>query len=131
MKIALTFTLTAATILFSACSGSSDGKQVVLTADKFEEKIRESEDEIILDVRTPEEFAEGHIPGAVLMNINDPGFEQRINDLPKSRAVLVYCAAGVRSAKAAAILQRSGFEEVYHLGNGLQEWSKAQKEIVK
>ena len=130
MRIVPFLMLTAATAFFS-CSGPSEDKHIVLTADKFEEKIRESEDEIILDVRTPEEFAEGHIPGAVLMNIKDQDFEQRVNDLDKSRPVLVYCAAGARSEKAAAILKRSGFEEVYHLQDGLQEWSNKQKEIVK
>lgn len=91
----------------------------------------ESSDEIVLDVRTPEEFAKGHIPGAVLMNVNDIQFKQKINELDKSKTILVYCVAGIRSEKASAILKESGFKEVYHLKDGIKAWSGAQKQLTK
>lgn len=91
----------------------------------------ERNEEIVLDVRTPEEFAEGHIPGAVLMNVNDTRFKQKVNKLDKSKTILVYCLAGIRSEKASAILKDSGFKEVYHLKDGIKAWSGARKELTK
>jgi rhodanese-related sulfurtransferase len=89
-------------LFLSSCGQSSDSGTAVLNAENFEQMINESENEIILDVRTPEEFAGGHIPGAVLMNINESNFQESVNELDKSKAVFVYCAAGIRSEKASA-----------------------------
>lgn len=93
--------------------------------------VRESSEEIILDVRTRGEFEDGHIPGAVLIDVNESDFKEKANSLDKSKPVFVYCAAGIRSEKAAAILKDSGFKTIYHLEDGLKAWTKAQKELTK
>src|SRR5690242_11074803 len=64
------------------------------------EKLRRDTNNIVLDVRTPREFATGHIPGAVNIDVNAPDFGTKVATLDKNKTYLVHCAAGVRSAKA-------------------------------
>lgn len=77
---------------------------------------------VILDVRTPEEYAQGHIPNAILMNLHDPDFQNKIDALDKNKEYLVYCAVGGRSGKASAILSDKGFKNVINLQNGFSKW---------
>ncbi|MDT8411091.1 MAG: rhodanese-like domain-containing protein [Vicingaceae bacterium] len=87
-------------------------------------EIIEKEDGIILDVRTPEEVASGHIPNANTINIYDEDFEVKINLLQKDKSIYVYCKAGGRSSKAAKLLKKNGFNKVYNLNGGITEWEK-------
>ncbi|KXK49367.1 MAG: rhodanese domain-containing protein [Chloroflexi bacterium OLB13] len=75
---------------------------------------------VLLDVRTPAEFAEGHIPGAV--NIPVDALQSRLSEVPSDVPVVVYCRSGNRSATASQILDRAGYETVYDLG-GIIAWS--------
>jgi phage shock protein E len=68
----------------------------------------------IVDVRTPDEFARGAYPGAV--NIPLQALSSRLRDIPKDRPVVVYCASGMRSASAARLLARAGYEQVLNAG---------------
>jgi phage shock protein E len=68
----------------------------------------------IVDVRTPREFAGGAYPGAV--NIPLQALRSRLKDLPRNRPVVLYCASGMRSASAARILERAGYEKVVNAG---------------
>ncbi len=74
---------------------------------------------LLLDVRTPQEFASGHIPGAV--NISLQTLESRLNELPTDQPIVVYCRSGNRSATAANLLLRRGFAPLYDLG-GILTW---------
>ncbi len=76
-------------------------------------------DHLLVDVRSPEEFASGHIPGAV--NIALPGLPQQMATLPKDRPIILYCRSGARSNSAVQMLAQGGFENVHDLG-GLIEW---------
>ena len=78
----------------------------------------------VIDVRSPEEFARGHIPGALNFDINAPGFASKVSDLDKSKPVLVNCHAGSRGAIAAAKLAELGFKTVCNLEGGLAAWEK-------
>ena len=70
---------------------------------------------VLLDVRTPEEFAEGHLPGAINVPVSE--LPSRISELPKTDAgVVVYCRSGNRSARAAGILREHGFDQIVDLG---------------
>ncbi len=84
----------------------------------------------ILDVRTPAEFAEGHLPGAVNMNVEDPAFPQQVAALDPAGSYAVYCRSGNRSAVAVDYLLGQGFDSSYHLGGGIQEWEGAGGEVV-
>ncbi|GIV85111.1 MAG: hypothetical protein KatS3mg052_2118 [Candidatus Roseilinea sp.] len=76
----------------------------------------------LVDVRTAEEFKSGHIPGAI--NIDVQTLARRLDDIPRDRAVVLYCRSGNRSSYAAHILQRAGYAEVYDLG-GIGDWRAA------
>jgi len=86
---------------------------------------------VVLDVRTPEEFAAGHIAGATNINFNGPKFKEQVAALDKSKPYLVHCAAGGRSAKAREILKELQFQSIYHLDGGLKAWEKAGKPVVR
>ncbi|CAM4269101.1 rhodanese-like domain-containing protein [Zobellia roscoffensis] len=73
---------------------------------------------ILVDVRTPEEYAGGHLDNAVNMNLFDVDFVKNMDSIAKNRAVYVYCKKGGRSAKAAHILDSLGFKKVIDLEGG-------------
>jgi phage shock protein E len=96
----------------------------------FSEKMK-SNPGTILDVRTPEEIAEGKIEGAVTMNFYEDNFKASVATLDKTKPVYVYCAAGGRSAKASTMLKSQGFKEVYNLDGGMTAWLDEAMPIVK
>ncbi len=79
----------------------------------------------LLDVRTPEEYAEGHIAGAKNIVWNPESFEAQVCDLPKDSACAVYCRSGGRSAQARVFLLALGFSDVEELSGGILAWEKA------
>jgi rhodanese-related sulfurtransferase len=84
-----------------------------------------SDGAVVLDVRSPEEFAKGHVPGARNIDINAPGFASKVADFDKSKPILVNCHAGSRGAIAAAELAKLGFKTICNLEGGLSAWEKA------
>jgi phage shock protein E len=86
---------------------------------------------VILDVRTPREFAAGHLPGAVNVNWTDKTFAEKIASLDKSKTYLVHCKMGGRSAKACNRLEQENFLNIYNLKGGIDAWTEAGKETVK
>jgi phage shock protein E len=73
----------------------------------------------LVDVRSPGEFASGHLPGAVNVPVQE--LAQRREEIPRDRPVVLYCASGVRSAQAARMLREAGWSEVHNLG-GMGRW---------
>ena len=98
--------------------------------DEFEKLTADSKN-VILDVRTPREFAAGHLPGSVNINWTDKSFAEKIASLDKSKTYLVHCAIGGRSAKACSKLDEEKFLNIYNLKGGYEAWTKAGKETVK
>ncbi len=80
---------------------------------------------VVLDVRAPEEFEGGRLPGATMINIYDEDFAERVLALDKSVPYLVYCKAGGRSAKAAGFMEQNGFENVVDYGGGWMAWAES------
>ena len=76
----------------------------------------------ILDVRTPEEFAAGHIAGAI--NIPHDAIQARISEVPQSGSVYVHCKMGGRAQKAAAVLDAAGYDVVCVASGGMHEWQE-------
>jgi rhodanese-related sulfurtransferase len=74
---------------------------------------------ILIDVRTTEEYAQGHIDGA--KNIPVQNLDTRMSELPKDKAIVVYCRSGARSSRAMRMLKEKGFTQVYDLG-GMSNW---------
>lgn len=90
-------------------------------ADEFKKRLNDSEAQLI-DVRTPEEFANGKIANATNSNFFDADFANQMGQLDKNKPVLVYCASGGRSAKAVTLLKDMGFEEIHELKGGYNAW---------
>jgi rhodanese-related sulfurtransferase len=95
------------------------------------EKRRAKGKPVVLDVRSPEEFARGHIPGAVNIDINAPDFAAKTAQFDKKQTILVNCHAGSRGAIASAELARLGFKTVCNLDGGLQAWETGNNKPVK
>ena len=94
--------------------------------------IDSNQKQIVLDVRTTEEFEEKSIPHAVLANILEPmEFMSVVEKLEKDSKLLVYCRSGIRSQKACIILDQLGFKETYNLNGGILEWEKRKKNLNK
>ena len=85
----------------------------------------------LIDVRTPQEFKEGHIKNAGNINFYDSDFLTQMNKLDKNEPLYIYCRSGGRSGKAALQLKEQGFTEVYDLQGGIIDWKKNNFEIVK
>ena len=85
--------------------------------------------DIVLDVRTEREFAASHIEGAVNLPVNAADFRERAAELPKATPIYVYCASGVRSGRAAGILEELGYSGVYNVG-GMDALAAAGAEVV-
>lgn len=96
------------------------------------EKLRASEPKpVVLDVRTPEEFAAGHIPGSILLDFRSPKFGDEIAKLPRDKPYLVHCAVGGRSAKACEKMSQIGFTNLVNLKGGFKAWQAEGKPVEK
>jgi phage shock protein E len=109
-------------LLSSACTKdpAPAAAAVVAQVDGAAAKKIVAEGGLLLDVRSPEEFADGHIEGARNVPVNE--IEGMLGSLPKDKAIVVYCAVGRRAAKAAATLANAGFK-VHNLG-AMASWNK-------
>lgn len=87
-------------------------------------------DTVLLDVRTPAEFAAGHLPGATNIDVESAGFATAVNQLDPSKTYAIYCRSGNRSKAAMTTLQQAGFTSVFHLGGGITSWQAAGGEVT-
>lgn len=101
-----------------------------VNAKRFKELVDEGKG-IVLDVRTSEEVAKGHINNASTIDYYDPEFVQKINLIAKDKEIYVYCQSGGRSSEAAKILQENGFHKIYNLENGIKGWEKEGYPLIK
>lgn len=95
------------------------------------DKLRTEKNAVVLDVRTEKEFKEGHIPGAVNLDVNAPDFARKVAALDKDKTYLVHCASGRRSLKACGVMDQSEFKKLVNLEEGFSAWSKAGKPVEK
>jgi len=102
----------------------------VITIAEFE-KMAAKKKNTVVDVRTPEEVAEGHLAGALNINFLGENFSQEIETLNKNKPYLLYCRSGSRTRKAADQMQKAGFKKVYMLEGGITAWNEAGKPVEK
>ncbi len=101
-----------------------------LNVNEFEQGMTQNE-AVIIDVRTPMEYNEGHIKNSKLIDISDRDFENQLEKLDKSKAYYVYCRSGGRSGSASQIMIEKGFTKVYNLQGGMIAWLGAKKTVEK
>lgn len=120
--------LTSFVFLIFSCS-TKQGQQN-LDATAFQKEINSASTKQILDVRSADEFQNGHIEGAVNADINSPSFQQIATTLEKTETVFVYCLSGARSASAAGQLKEMGFSKIVNLTGGMLAWQSANLPVA-
>ena len=131
-KLFLMMMLAASVMVVRAQSGGNDAFMTI-EVDGFHHTLENSGDDcVLIDVRTPEEFKEGHLKGAINIDVKDSeNFKKKaLEVVPKDKTVMVYCRSGKRSATAAGILATEGYF-VFNLEGGILAWKEAGKEIEK
>jgi rhodanese-related sulfurtransferase len=127
------FALATALVIGSSAAWSQEKKAKAykdVGPEQFD-KLRSAKDAVVLDVRRPSEFTQGHISGATNIDWYASDFDKRISALDKSKTYLVHCAGGVRSSKAAEKLTNMKFTNVVNLEGGFKAWEAAGKPVKK
>lgn len=108
-------------LMLTGCTSLDSAGYTQVSSEKAAQLMEEYDDEIVLDVRTPEEYAEAHIPGAINVPNEEIG-EDAVAQLPdKDQLILVYCRSGNRSKQAAQKLADQGYTNVVEFG-GINDW---------
>lgn len=114
--------------LFSAIACSNNS--TILNVADFKKSLSDTS-VVLLDVRTPEEFAEGHLPGAINIDFKNPDFSSRIDSLDKAKSYDLYCRSGHRSGESLKLMQEKGFKNVHHLEGGIMKWQESGEKVVQ
>ncbi len=127
LTLALIFALT-----LVGCNNSSDDGTTVelITVEEMDSLLKLGEVKLI-DVRTPQEFAQGHIESAINIDFRNENFEELIAKVDKTKPVAVYCGKGGRSGKCSSFMKKAGFTKIYDLDGGITEWKFNGKKVVK
>lgn len=109
---------------------AKSGSATIVSVKEASELLNKS-NLIILDVRTPAEFAQGHLPGARNLDFFGGRFDHDVASLPRDKQVLLYCRSGKRSAGAAEALGNAGIKRIMDMHQGFQAWEKAGLPVEK
>jgi rhodanese-related sulfurtransferase len=105
-----------------------------LSASEAQVLIQENQNNpafVILDVRTPAEYGQGHIAGAQLLDYKSARFSEGLERLDKTKTYFVYCRTGNRSGRALQLMESMGFGNIYHLSAGIMDWASHKLPLVK
>lgn len=132
MKIKIVLILVFLSLITFNCKekGEVDSVISLITVEEMDTLIK-TKGIVLIDVRTPEEYSQGYIEGAVNIDYKDSDFENLISKIDKSKPVAIYCRSGVRSGKSAVLMKKLGFAKVYDLKGGILKWNQSSKPIVK
>ena len=114
-------------VLLSSCASATAAESGRVTPDELKAMLAKKERVILIDVRTPGEHNEAHIPGSVLMPLDTL---EGVTNLPNGGAIIFYCRSGKRSQQALDILARKGFKDIRHLEGGINAWIKSGGEVI-
>jgi rhodanese-related sulfurtransferase len=92
---------------------------------------QQNPDFVIIDVRTPEEFATGYLENAINIDYYSAAFSDEIKTLDKNRTYLIYCRSGARSGQALGLMAVLQFAEVYSISGGITAWQAAGLPVVE
>ena len=95
------------------------------------EKHRDDPDFVILDVRTPEEYDDGHIENAYLLNFKSGSFVDELEKMDKNKRYYVYCRTGRRSRKAVELMKENGYAEAHNVIGGIDKWKRSRLPVEK
>jgi rhodanese-related sulfurtransferase len=115
----------------AACSASSASSIPPNAADSLVRAEAKDPRFLLVDVRTPEEFAQGHIAHASLVDFKAPDFSERIGQLPRDGKILIYCRSGHRSGMALSRMKELGFSDVHDVDGGINAWTAAGLPLEK
>lgn len=135
-------------LLFASCSNAQNQSEAATTESTEQNKpasgainkdidvaefanLADAGKGLLLDVRTPGEYAEGHLEGSTLLDFNSASFRDEVAKLDRNQPVYVYCRSGGRSGRAADIMTDLGFKEVYNLEGGIMAWQRQGKPVVQ
>jgi thioredoxin 1 len=121
-KINLIFFFFAAILISSCSNGQSNEGFTTVTPQEFSKKLAKTPEAFLIDVRTPGEYADGHLQDAVNIDWKSNDFGEKVADIDKSAPIYVYCLSGGRSKGAANFLKKEGFENVIEMDGGMMKW---------
>lgn len=121
----MNYTLFLSLLLLGYCAQAQ-----TVSVDTFATQLKQSRQPQLIDVRTPGEFADGHLPGAVNLNAQATDFSQTLATLDKSKPVFVYCMSGGRSKGAVEKLRELGYTDVHELKGGYMKWTSKMMPIA-
>lgn len=122
----LLLTIAGFVALVSACSSSGSATAVESVSPQVAaEKLAAEPGTVVLDIRTPEEVAAGHLPGAVNIDFYEADFEDRIAGLDRDASYVVYCRSGNRTSQARSVFEDLGFGDVIDVDGGIVAWYDA------
>jgi len=110
------------TLMFTSCKQNHTSEVVNVVSPEEMKTLLELEDIQLIDVRTAQEYSEGHIDNAQNIDYFSETFEADIAKLDKNKPVIVYCKSGNRSAKCAKKMEEAGFVKIYDLDGGISKW---------
>ncbi len=93
--------------------------------------LASAEKPVVLDIRTPEEYAEGHIEGATMIDYKAADFESKVAELDRDQTYLVHCRSGGRSTSSLPVFEKLGFKHIIHLDGGFSDWQSAGQPVAK
>lgn len=118
-----------------ACMASADHAAVQAVSPRafktLLDRHQDDPDVVLLDIRTPKEFQDGHIQGALLLDYYSSDYVERLKALDRKKTYLIYCRSGNRSGKSLAIFEKLGFRRAYHMDTGVIGWSREKYPLVR
>lgn len=129
MKIIIIISLISSFLLFQ-CKRSKETSSELISAHQMKELLKQDSVQLV-DVRTAEEFCEGHIKNAINIDFFSPDFDLKMAALDNSKPLILYCRSGRRSAKSVLKLSDKDYVFIYDLEGGIIQWIFEGNQIVK
>lgn len=123
MVVIISIVMVAAALYYTYFLGTPKGQYGDVTVQETKRLIEEKPDLVVLDVRTPSEYEDGHLPRAINIPVDD--LLERLDELDRGDEILVYCRTGNRSTRAVGYLNDNGFTRLYHMVDGIVAWVEA------
>ncbi|MFA5556564.1 MAG: rhodanese-like domain-containing protein [Flavobacteriaceae bacterium] len=111
-------------LFLMSCKGQETEHFKILDSAQYEQ-VTSGNKVTVIDVRTPQEYQDGHIKNAQNINVQSADFKAKMENFDKDKPIYIYCRSGARSAKAGKILEDMGFKEIYDLKGGILSWKGA------